>query len=84
MSQTRNYDPISLEDIGKFDENWILEDDPVVLSVEEMELFRKGCAHDNDIEINYNMHGNVSIPTLGHFSVFYPLLNSVNMRCIWN
>ena len=74
MSQTRNYDPISLEDIGKFDENWILEDDPIVLSVEEIELFRKGCTpHDNDSEIICNMNGNVYIHSLDHFSVIYPL-----------
>lgn len=74
-SQTRNYDPISLEDIGKFDENWILEDDPIVLSVEEIELFRKGCTpHDNDSEINCNMNGNVSIHSLGHFFRYLPII----------
>ncbi|CAN6230637.1 unnamed protein product, partial [Urochloa humidicola] len=37
----RNYDPISLEDISKFNEDWIVEEDPARLTVEEVETFRK-------------------------------------------
>jgi len=37
---TRNYDPISLEEIGKGNEAWILEDNPPCLNSEELDAFR--------------------------------------------
>lgn len=45
---TRNYDPICMEDIGKFAEEWILEDDPQVLNVEELNRYREGLVPNDD------------------------------------
>lgn len=46
----RNYDPICLEDIAKFDEEWIFEEDPQELNGEEIDRYRKGLM-PNDTEI---------------------------------
>lgn len=51
---TRNYDPICLEDIGKFAEDWIFEDDPQVLNGEEIGVYRKNLESD-DTEIRNSM-----------------------------
>ena len=57
----RNYDPICLEDIAKFDEEWIFEDDPQELNVEEIDRYRKGLM-PNDTEMcnAIAMNGNIS------------------------
>jgi hypothetical protein len=60
-----------LEDIGKFDEDWILEDDPQVLN-EEIERYRK-CLVPNDKEIcnAIAMNGNVSLLYLSFLIYVY-------------
>ena len=57
----RNYDPICLEDISKFDEEWIFEDDPQELNMEEIDRYRKGLM-PNDTEVcnAIAMNGNIS------------------------
>jgi hypothetical protein len=49
-----------MEDISKFDAEWILEDDPQVLTGEELDRYRKGLV-PNDKEISNAMNGNVSL-----------------------
>jgi hypothetical protein len=68
----RNYDPICLEDIGKFAEDWILEDDPQVLNVEEIERYRKGLVpNDKEILNAIAMNGNVSLLYLSFLIYVY-------------
>ncbi|KAF0895482.1 hypothetical protein E2562_013580 [Oryza meyeriana var. granulata] len=49
----QNYDPISLEYIGKFNENRIIEKNPLGLNAEEIDTFRKELA-ENTPDCNYN------------------------------
>jgi hypothetical protein len=51
-----------MEDISKFDAEWILEDDPQVLNMEELDRYRKGLM-PNDQEMCNTINGNVSIFT---------------------
>ena len=57
----RNYDPICLEDISNFDEEWIFEDDPQELNVEEIDRYRKDLM-PNDTEMcnAIAMNGNIA------------------------
>jgi len=54
--RTRNYDPISLEQIGMGNEAWILEDSPPRLNSEELNAFRSELSA---LSIQYS-DGNVS------------------------
>jgi hypothetical protein len=61
-----------LEDIGKFAEDWILEDDPQVLNVEEIERYRKGLVpNDKEICNAIAMNGNVSLLHLSSLIYVY-------------
>jgi hypothetical protein len=78
----RNNDPICLEDIAKFDEDWILEDDPQVLNVEENNRCQKGLVpNDKEICNAIVINGDGSLPFLS-FQIFFIISYFVTHNCV--
>lgn len=65
ISRGRNYDPISFEEFVD-NGNWVLEDEPPLLTADEIELFRKQMA---GLTIEAEDNGDSSLITNYHLCI---------------